>query len=270
VTWVVIGLLALAAMLPLLLAALRASSASARGRREADLALYAAQMAELDRERDAGRLDEAAHRAAQLEVQRRLIAAPEDGGVAAATAKGVAPRLALAAAIVAVPVFAVGVYRLHGVPDMPSAGYVVRRESMDRDDALLTTLRARLASLDPASDAARQGWALLGNAERGRGRMDAAADAYRRALAGGFDAEMVGQLAQVLLEQDKVEEASRLLAEALPKAPDSIGLRFLTGLAAARSGRPEVARATWKALIADAPADAPWRMMVERRMADLP
>jgi cytochrome c-type biogenesis protein CcmH len=269
VTWAAIGLLALAAVLPLALVALR-HSAEARGRREADLALYRAQLAELDREREAGRLDEAAHHAAVLEVQRRLLAAPEDTGAVAA-ARPLAPsRLALIAGVVAVPVFALGIYLLHGVPGMPSAPYAERREAMARDEALLATLRARLAALDPASDAARRGWILLGNAERGRGRLEGAADAYGRALAGGFDAEVASQLAQVLLEQDKVEEASRFLAEALPKAPQSVGLRFLTGLTAARSGRPEVARAVWQALIADAPPDAPWRTMVERRMADLP
>ena len=78
------------------------------------------------------------------------------------------------------------------------------------------------------------------------------------------------QLAQVLLEDGKVEEASRLLAEALPRAPQSVGLRFLSGQAEARAGRPENARRLWQALIADAPAEAPWRAMVERRMADLP
>lgn len=268
-TWLLIGLLAAAAVLPLALVALRRSAAS-RGRREADLALYRAQMAELAREREAGRLDEAAHRAAVLEVQRRLLTAPEDGGAVSTARPGAPPRLALLAGLVAVPVFAVGIYRLNGVPDMPSAPYAERRESIDRDDALLATLRARLASLDPASDAARQGWTLLGNAERGRQNLDAAAEAYRRALAGGFDPETAAQLAQVLLEQDRTEEASRFLAEALPRAPQSIGLRFLTGLAAARSGRPEVARAVWTALVAEAPADAPWRAMVERRMADLP
>ncbi|MCB4823047.1 c-type cytochrome biogenesis protein CcmI [Roseicella aerolata] len=271
-TWLLMGLLAAAALLPLALAALRPPGAVAvRGRREADLALYRAQLAELDRERNAGRLDEAAHRAAVLEVQRRLLAAPEEGATAAeARARGGAARLTLMAAAVAVPVFALGIYRLAGVPDMPSVSFAERREATERDDALLATLRAQLAQLDPASDAARQGWVLLADAERNHGRLDAAAEAYRRALAGGFDADLAGQLTQVLLEADRVEEAEQLLAEALPRAPRHIGLRFLAGLAEARAGRPEAARAAWRALLADAPPDAPWRVMVERRMANLP
>lgn len=266
-TWLLIGLLAAAALLPLAVALLR--PARARGRREADLALYRAQMAELDRERDAGRLDEAAHRAAVLEVQRRLLAAPEEKGAASASAQET--RAALILAAVAVPVLAIGIYRqTGGIPGLPSATFAERREAMERDDALLATLRARLAQLDPASEAAREGWVLLGNAERSRGRLDAAAEAYAHALAAGFDADIASQRAQVLLEAGHVEEAGRLLAEALPRAPHHIGLRFLSGLAEARAGRPELARAAWRALLADAPPDAPWRVMVERRMADLP
>ncbi|MBV1795838.1 tetratricopeptide repeat protein [Siccirubricoccus sp. G192] len=169
-----------------------------------------------------------------------------------------------------VPALALGLYLLQGTPGMPSAPYVERQQVAARDESLLALLRSRLAALDPASEAARQGQILLGNAERSRGRLDAAAEAYARALAGGFDADLAGQLAQVLLEEGRVEEAARLLAEALPQAPSHIGLRFLTGLAEARAGRPEGARAVWRALVADAPADAPWRAMVERRLADLP
>ena len=57
--WFLAGLLALAALAPLGFALLR--PAAARGRREADLALYRKQLAELERERAAGRLDEAAY-----------------------------------------------------------------------------------------------------------------------------------------------------------------------------------------------------------------
>jgi cytochrome c-type biogenesis protein CcmH len=262
VTWFLLGLLALAALAPLGFVLLR--PARARGRREADLALYRAQLQQLDREREAGRMDAASHRAATLEVQRRLLAAPEEH------AAGAAGRAPLLAVLALVPALALGLYLLQGTPGMPSAPYAERQQVAARDEALLALLRSRLAALDPASEAARQGQILLGNAERSRGRLAAAAEAYGRALAGGFDADLAGQLAQVLLEEGRVEEAARLLAEALPQAPGHIGLRFLSGLAEARAGRPEGARAVWRALIADAPAEAPWRAMVERRLADLP
>jgi cytochrome c-type biogenesis protein CcmH len=265
--WLLAGLLALAALVPLVPSLLR--PAAARGRREADLALYRAQLAELERERGAGRLDEAGHAAAVLEVQRRLLAAPgAPAGADAAPAPG--GRAPLVLALVAVPAVAAGLYLANGNPGLPSAPFSERRDVAAQEEQVLALLRERLAGGDPASEVTRQGWVLLGNAERGRGKPDAAAEAYARALAVRFDAELAGQRAQVLIEADRTEEASRFLAEALPRAPNHIGLRFLTGLVEARAGRPETARRLWGALVAEAPADAPWRAMVERRMQDLP
>jgi cytochrome c-type biogenesis protein CcmH/NrfG len=205
-------------------------------------------------------------------VQRRLLAAPGAADAEAPAAKAVAAgRAPVFAALVAVPAVALGLYWANGSPGLPSAPFAERRDVAAREEQLLALLRARLtAAPDPTGETARQGWVLLGNAERGRGRPDAAADAYARALAIRFDAELAGQRAQALLEADRTEEAARFLAEALPKAPDHIGLRFLTGLAEARAGRPETARSLWRALVAEAPPDAPWRAMVERRMQDLP
>ena len=268
--WLLAGALAFAALAPLASALLR-PDASARGRREADLALYRAQLAELERERAAGRLDEAGHAAAVLEVQRRLLASPE----AAAAGSDAPPaagggRVPLVLALVAVPAVAAGLYLANGNPGLPSAPFAERRDVAAQEEQLLASLRARLAAADPTSETARQGWVLLGNAERGRGRPDAAAEAYARALAVRFDAELAGQRAQALLEADRAEEAARFLAGTLPRAPDHIGLRFLSGLAEARAGRPESARTLWRELMTDAPADAPWRAMVERRMQDLP
>lgn len=262
--WPLLGLLAVAALAPFAVALL--SPPRARGRREADLALYRAQLAELEREKEAGRLDEQAHRAATVEVQRRLLAAPEDSGPAA----GRGGRWVLLGTLLAAPALAVGVYLYGGIPEMPSAPHNLRQEAATRDDEVVGRLRERLMQMPPGNEQAREGWVLLGNAERGRGNLAAAAEAYRRALLGRFDPELTSQLAQVLLEDGKVDEAGALLRAALPQAPQHVGLRFLAGLAEARAGRNESARAAWRALIADAPPEAPWRAMVERRLGELP
>ena len=264
--WLLAGLLALAALAPLAVVLLR--PAAARGRREADLALYRAQLAELERERAAGRLDEAGHAAATLEVQRRLLAAPAAGEADAPPAG--AGRAPLFAVLIAVPALAAAVYWVNGTPNLPSAPFSERRDAAAQEEQLLARLRERLATADPASEQTRKGWVLMADAERGRGRPEAAADAYARALAIRFDPTLAGQRAQALLEADRADEASRFLADALPRAPQDIGLRFLTGLAEARAGRPETARTLWQALVAEAPPDAPWRTMVERRMQTLP
>lgn len=262
--WFLVGALALLAMLPLAIAVFR--PARARGRAEADLALYRAQLAELDREHEAGRLDAAAHAAARLEVQRRILAAPKDEGAAAGRRSGAL----VAAALFLVPAAAIGLYLVRGIPDMPSAPYDLRRQQAEAEEQLLASLRQRIAQVDPNGEPARQGLLLLGNAERNRGRIEAAVEAWTRALAIRFDPQLAGDLAELQIEAQNLPEASVLLARALGQAPADPRLRFLTGLAEARAGRPANARSVWQALLADAPRDAPWRVVVERQLQSLP
>ncbi|MCK8785839.1 c-type cytochrome biogenesis protein CcmI [Roseomonas sp. NAR14] len=271
-TFLLLGLLALAALLPLALVLWRAPRA--RGRRAADLALYRAQLAELDRERALGRMDEAAHQAATLEVQRRLLATPGAAADAAAGGAGRAaapPRpMALLLALLLIPTVALGTYLLHGAPGTPSAPLRLRQEAAARDEALLAQLRARLAAIDPRSEAARQGWLLLGEAERNRGRAEAALAAWDRALAARFDPSLAAMMAELQIDRDQPEAARALLDSALAAAPADPRLRYLSGVLQARSGENGAARRTWQALLADSPADAPWRRLVEQRLAELP
>lgn len=263
--WILLALLALIALLPLGYALLRPRSA--RGRREADMALYRAQLLELDRDRELGRLSEAEHRAATLEVQRRLIAAADQKEAAATTGRGAAMLLALPALLA---VAGLGVYLLRGTPGMPSAPYSLRAEAQARDEQIMALMRERVAALDQTSEQARRGWILLGNAERGRGRVEATIEAWRRAIAIRFDASLAGDIAEVELERGNAAAAEPWITRGLAAEPADPRLRFLAGLIDADGGRPAEARAKWQALLADTPADAPWRAMLERRLSELP
>lgn len=262
--WLLFLALAALALAPLGLALLRPPRP--QGRREADLALYHAQLAELERDHAAGRLDEAAFTAARTEVQRRLLAAPAE------PAPPTNPRSAalLAAGLFLIPAGGIALYLWHGAPDVPAAPYVERAAAAARDDALLTQLRSRIESVPPQSEGARQGWLLLGNAERGRGRMDAAAEAFSRALAIRFDAGVAAELAELQIGQGDMEAAGTVIAEAMRQDARDPRLRFLSGLLEARAGRPQNARATWQALLADTPPEAPWRPFLERELQNLP
>ena len=159
---------------------------------------------------------------------------------------------------------------MRGVPDMPSAPYDLRRQQAEAEEQLLTQLRARLATVPPGTEAARQGYVLLGNAERNRGRPDAAVEAWNRALAIRFEPQVAADVAEALMEQDKDAEAIPLLSRALAMQPQDIRLRFMTGVAEERAGRPANARRLWQSIVDDAPPDAPWRAMMERRIQRLP
>ena len=65
-------------------------------------------------------------------------------------------------------------------------------------------------------------------------------------------------------------QLAALIARALGSAPQEPRLRFLSGLAEARAGRPENARRIWQALLSEAPPQAPWRGVVERQLQTLP
>jgi len=263
--WIPLILLALAALLPLAVAVLWPGAF--RGRREADVALYRAQLTEIDREREVGRLDEAGHRAARVEVQRRLIAAADAAEEEASAARSPALLVGLVPLIAAA---AMGLYLVRGTPGMPSAPYDMRAEAMARDEQILALLRERLAGLDPRSEQARHGWVLLGNAERSRGRADAAVAAWTRAMEVRFDPGLAGDIAELEMARGAIDRATPWITRGLAADPHDPRLRFLTGLVEAESGRPASARALWQALLNESPPDAPWRGMLERRLSILP
>ncbi|MCX7931220.1 MAG: c-type cytochrome biogenesis protein CcmI, partial [Rhodovarius sp.] len=256
-TWAFIAALAALLVLPLL-PALR-GPAVARDRAEADRALFQAQLAELERERAAGRLSETAYRDAVIEVQRRLLAAP------APEPAQTGSRAPLVAALIAIPIFAIAFYMLRGEPNLPSASFQARQEAGTRDELLLRQLRERLAGM-PQGEVRRQGLILLGNAERSRGRRSEAAAAWQEALEAGFDPGLAADLSELLLELGRHAEAAPLIARALAELPQDPRLRFLAGLAEAAAGRSANARAAWQALLNDSPPNAPWRPLVEQRL----
>ena len=110
------------------------------------------------------------------------------------------------------------------------------QQRAEQEAALIAQLRRRLASLDPHSEQARQGYVLLGNAEVSRGRLSAAADAWRTALATRFDATLAAEAAEAISET-----AGRVTDEA-------------AGL--------------FRRALAEAPADAPWRPMAQKRLSE--
>jgi len=231
--WLALALLAVMAMAPLAVSARR--TARARGRREAALALHRAQLTELDRDLADGQIGPAEHANAVLEVQRRLLAvadAQEEMPSSAATAP-------LLTALIAVPAAAFALYLAGGSPNLPSIRHadVVAdaQEQAQQDAALIAQLRAGLAKMDPKSDTAREGYVLLGNAEASRGNMPEAAAAWRTALAAHFDPTLAVETAEAI-----TEAAGHLTDEST---------------------------ALFRRALAEAPPDAPWRPMAEKRIA---
>jgi cytochrome c-type biogenesis protein CcmH len=107
-----------------------------------------------------------------------------------------------------------------------------------REDALIAQLRNRLALMDPHDERTRQGYLLLGTTEENRANWRPAADAYRRALALRFDAALAARTAEAIAR----------------------GEGAITG----------EAKALYQKALDAAPRDAPWRPLVEQRLAEAP
>ncbi|MDT7952889.1 MAG: c-type cytochrome biogenesis protein CcmI [Acetobacteraceae bacterium] len=227
--FVLIALLALAVLAPVLLR-LRGPVES-RGARDLAVDLHRTQLRELDRDFAEGRILSAEHATAKLEVQRRLLAA----AAAEETAPRTGARWPVIATIVVVPLAAAGLYAVSGSkPSMPSSSGGGEQAREAETATLVEGLRDQLATMDPNTDKARQGYALLGTVEEQRGNDAAAAAAFRMALHGKFDPTIAARAAEAAVR--------------------------------AEGGVSESSAALFRRALAAAPADAPWRNYVEQRL----
>jgi cytochrome c-type biogenesis protein CcmH len=233
--WLAAAILAGVALLPMLWSIGR--TAAPRGRREAALAFHRAQLAELDLDLADGRIAAEEHAAAVQEVQRRALAAAAEGELVPARSA----RSPLLVACILVPLAGFALYIVGGSPDIPSVPLAQRiaaaKQRAREEMQLIDLLRQKLSTLDPHSDRARQGYVLLGNAEARMGRMQQAAGAWSIALNTRFDPTLAA-------------EAAEALTEAAGHVTDQAAVLFRRALA-------------------ESPADAPWRPMVVKRLAEL-
>jgi cytochrome c-type biogenesis protein CcmH len=217
-------------------------AARLRSRRESALAVHRAQLAELERDVAEGSIRPTEHANAVLEVQRRLLAdaaTPDEPDMTGESRAGARlGRARVITAMVLIPLAAFGLYLVNGHPELPAEPLATRiaraRHEAARSEQLIGELRAKVATLDPKSDVARQGFMLLGNAEESLGHFGRAAAAWRSALAVRFDPELAAATAELQTRADgKV-------------SPQSAAL--------------------FRAALAAGPANAPWRALALQRL----
>lgn len=233
--WLAAAVLAAVALMPLLWSLRR--SIMPRSRREAALAFHRAQLAELDRDLAEGRIAPEEHAGAVLEVQHRALAAAADSEALLQRS----PRSPLLITLILVPLAAFALYAVGGSPDLPSLPLAQRIAAAKvrerRETQLIDLLRQKLAAMDPQSVLARQGYVLLGNAEARMGRMQQAADAWRTALKTRFEPTLAAETGEAMTE--------------------------------AAGHVTQAAAALFRRALKEAPADAAWRPMAEKRLAEV-
>ncbi|MBV1833676.1 c-type cytochrome biogenesis protein CcmI [Novacetimonas pomaceti] len=233
--WIGICLLSVIALLPCLISFRRTTLL--RDERESAFALHQAQMVELDRDLAEGLIAPSEHDSARLEIQRRLLGS--DSMPLPPVRKG-ASTLAISGALLALPLVSLGLYLTCGHPSLPAqplAPRLVAAEKADhRNDDLINRLRDSLRQM-PADDPSRfQGYVLLGQAEAARDHYAAAAQAWRMAIESRFEPEVAARAAE-----------AQTMADGGHISPETADL--------------------YRRALDAAPADAPWRMAVQQRIA---
>jgi cytochrome c-type biogenesis protein CcmH len=127
---------------------------------------------------------------------------------------------------------------------------------------MVAQLEARLAE----SPGDLEGWLLLGRSLGVLGDAQGSLDAYRRAQAlAGDDPRVLGALGESLVVASGgmvTPEAQDLFRRLAGRSVEDPRPAFYLGLADSQAGDYQKALERWQALLADAPADAPWRERV--------
>lgn len=243
----------------------------ARVQREgSEAAVYRDQLAEIERDLAAGLIAGAEADAARVEIGRRLLAAA--GGEAVVVTRSNLPwrRAAAILALVGLPLVALGFYFPLGSPNLRDFPLAQRSRAPDMAQSL-ENLVAQVEQHLQKNPTDGRGWNVLAPVLGRLGRYDDAVRAYRKSLAyNGESAERRSDLGEALAAAAGgvvTADAKKEFERALALKPDEPKANFFLGLAAEQDGRGEDAARIWRALLAKAPADAPWRNLVQASLA---
>lgn len=266
--WIAMAVLAAAAAVPVLAPLYRARRAPDSSGAHA-VAIYRDQLAEVDRDVASGVLAEPEAAAARTEIARRLIRAGGETEAAATPAgRGVA---AAAAIVVAMPVAAFLLYLFVGSPEYPDQPLATRAVPVESQDiaSLVAAVEARLVA-EPGDG---RGWDVVAPVYLRLGRDADAARAFSNAIRIlGSTAEREIGLGEATVRANGgrvTAGAEAAFTRAGSLAPDDPRPRFYLALGLQQQGRDDEALAAWRALLADAPADAEWASVVAAQIAAL-
>lgn len=242
---------------------------------------YEQRLAEIDRDLAAGFIGPAEAEAARAEAARRLLAESRAAAGDAAGARAAAGdseyalrrrRAASAIALSAIPLLTLAIYGAVGSPDLPSLPVAERQAaplSSLREDELVARMERRLAARPDDGE----GWELIAPVYQRLGRASDAVSAWAKALRlRGETPQRLARYGEALvIDAGGVvgAPARQAFEKALAAEPGAPMPRYYLAIARAQDGDVDGALAAFRALLADAPADASWRGAVEERMRRL-
>lgn len=245
-----------------LLSARDPAQADAREDERLRLAVFRDRKAEIEREREAGRLSDADAAQAQADLLRQVAEDLPDAraaqGPAAAAAPRFAPRLAALLVAVLLPLVAIGVYQRVGAPQL--VGVDLSASDRPVDPASLEQMIATIEQRTREQPGDGEAWAMLAEARKMQGRHAEAASAFEQATRLlGPDPRLLADHAEslaLLAGGDFSGRPVELLEQALAADPSEPKAVALMGAAQYRLGNLERARDYLTQLHQGLPADS--------------
>jgi cytochrome c-type biogenesis protein CcmH len=179
-------------------------------------------------------------------------------------------RSAAVMALIGLPIVAVTIYLPLGSPRLGDFPLAARSRAPDVAQPLDNMVAQVEAHLEKNPTDGR-GWNVLAPVLARLGRLDDAVRAYRNSITyNGDSPERRSDLGEALATAAGgvvTAEAKAEFERAVAMNADEVKARYFLGLAAEQDGRGSEAASIWRAMLAKAPPDAPWRPLVQAALA---
>jgi cytochrome c-type biogenesis protein CcmH len=261
--WFVFALMTAAAIFAVLWPLGRASQPPRDGN---ETAVYRDQLTEIDRDVATGLINPPEAAAARVEISRRLLAAVDNQPEVTSGSSVKLRRMAAVIALIGLPLVSVGLYYPLGSPELPDFPLAQRSRTPGATQSL-DKLVAQVEQHLEAEPADGRGWTILAPVLARLGRVDDAVRAYRNSITySGENATRRADLGEALVAAAGgvvTGEAKAEFERAVALDADDVKANYFLGLAAEQDGHAAEAAAIWRTMLAKAPADAPWRPLVQ-------
>ena len=268
--WIVCAVLTAAAFFAVLLPYLRSKSAIEPAQ-VSDIAVYKDQLTEIEADLARGLILPADAENARLEVSRRLLKADEASRVSTGVNRKIA-TFAASAALLSIPLISWGGYAMLGSPQMPDLPITSRADDTGAMKELAGLLEKAEAHLKAEPKDGR-GWSVIAPIFLRMGRYAEAVNAYQNAIANSTPtAALHLGLGQALASQNNGqinEPALKAFQAAADLEPANPEPKALLAAALAQQGKFAEAKVAFTALLAETPADAPWRANIETALREI-
>jgi cytochrome c-type biogenesis protein CcmH len=231
--------------------------------------VYRDQLAEIDRDLASGQIGAAEADAARVEIGRRLLAAADQAREAPVQSSTGWRRAAAVLAIAGLPLVALAVYLPLGSPRLPDFPLAERARGADPSQPLENLVAQVEQHLEQNPNDGR-GWNVLAPVLMRLGRYDDAVRAFRNSITYSGDNSLrradLGEAIAAAAGGVVTAEARTEFDHALKLDAADVKANYFVGLAAEQDGKNEQAAAIWRAMLEKAPADAPWRQLLQEAL----